>query len=239
MRRFDIVLGYNEPPNAIVMTSANPKKIMSMKTSNILVIALLIFGIVLGFILGKPFNPSKSETLTTLFSYPDGITCQQPCILGIQPGFTTSNQAVELLKTHPLTKGNTIRQDQFSGQGSVIVALEKNLLVVRVDYDLNQVLEVELISDGINGLGFVGINIYGKALNWGDMLSYLGSPEVITVSGGDGGIFNMASGLYDEGWCIHAEPSNSWDYPPIILSESRIIRIEINCHLLKHIDDLK
>ena len=66
MRRFDIVLGYNEPPNAIVMTSANPKKIMSMKTSNILVIALLIFGIVLGFILGKPFNPSKSETLTTL-----------------------------------------------------------------------------------------------------------------------------------------------------------------------------
>jgi len=218
-----------------------------MKLSNFFIFTILILGIALGFVIGKSVLPSKSDILSTLFSYPNGSTCEHPCILGIQPGLTTPNQAIELMKTHPFTKGNAIRQSQYKnsaanqsqykGQYYVNVALDKNSLSMKVDYITNQVLEVGLISEGINGLGFIGINIGGMDVRWEDALSYLGSPEVVAVSGGDGGMIFLAAGLYDDGWCIHAYPSDSYSQPPLILSDSRIIRIELNCHLLKDLDD--
>ena len=210
---------------------------MSFKTSRVLIVVIVILGIVLVFALGTLFKPSKSEILTTLFSFPDGSTCQQPCLLGIQPNSTTPNQAIDLIKTHPYTKNNAIRESQYSGQDYLNVALEKNSLRVKVDYKLEKVLEVELVSKAVNGLGHTGIEINGMSIKWNDILSDLGSPEVVTASAGDGGFISLAVGLYSEGWCVHARPENADDHPPSIPLDGKVIRIEINCYFLKYLDE--
>jgi hypothetical protein len=187
--------------------------------------------------LGNFFSSSKSETLATLFSYPDGSACQQPCILGIQPGLTKPNQVIELITAHPYTKGNEIQQGQHGGQDYISVALEKNSLQVKVDYKTNQVSEVNLEGDGINGLGIIGIDVNGTKIKWNDIISYLGSPEVVTAASGDGGMISLAAGLYNDGWCIYARPID--DFPPIIPPDGEIIRIGINCYLFKDLGDSK
>ncbi len=212
---------------------------MSIKPSHFLVVAIFILSIVLVFALGNPLKSSKSETLTTLFSFPNGSTCQQPCLLGIQPNSTTPSQAIDLIKAHPYTINNAIRESQYSGQDYLNVALGKNSLSVQVDYKLNKVLEIELVSGSVNGLGHTGIEINGITIKWNDILSDLGSPEVVTASAGDGGFISLAVGLYSEGWCIHARPENADDHPPTIPLDGKVIRIGINCFFLKDLESLK
>jgi hypothetical protein len=208
---------------------------MSMKRSNTLIIAaILILGIGLGLVLGKSFSPSKSDVLGKLFANPDGLPCQKPCILGIQPGFTTPEQALELIQAHTYTKGNKIQKSQYSGEDYLKVLLQKNSLEVKVDYTTNQVLEVNLISQGINGLGFIGINIDGISIKWDDIQKRLGQPEMITVVAGDGGIISLTAGLYKEGWCIEAGSD-----PQAIPLDSNVITISINCYHLKDLESLK
>lgn len=209
---------------------------MPRKTANILIIAFLIFGIVLGFILAIWFRPTKSSVLTELFSYPDGSICQQPCILGIQPFESTPGQAIAMLKSHPLTKGNVIQQSHLNGKDYLTTNLEENSLQVKVDYGTNQVLEVTLTGEGVNELGFTGIDINGMVLNWNGVRKYLGEPRMVTAAAGDGGIITFAAGLYDAGWCIEAGTDDS--YPLTIPLDSKIIRIEINCPDLKYLDML-
>src|SRR5262249_11028164 len=60
-----------------------------------------------------------------IFTNPDGSACQQPCLFGIRPGTTTYDQAVVLLKTHPLTRGYPqYLQAQFNPDGSVFRQIE-------------------------------------------------------------------------------------------------------------------
>jgi hypothetical protein len=146
---------------------------------------------------------------------------------------------IDLIKAHPYTRNNAIRESQYSGQDYLNVALEKNSLQVKVDYKLNKVLEVDLVSESVNGLGYTGIEINGMSIKWNDILSNLGSPEVVTASAGDGGFISLAVGLYGKGWCIHARPENADDHPPAIPLDGKVIRIEINCLFLKDLESLK
>jgi hypothetical protein len=208
---------------------------MLMKRSNNLIVAvILILSIGVGLFLGKSFSPSKSDVLGKLFAYPDGSLCKMPCLLGIQPGLTTPEQALVLIQEHTYTKGNEIQQSQYSGEDYLKVPLQENSLEVRLDYTTNQVLEVDLISDGINGLGFIGINIDGISIKWDDIQKRLGQPEMITVVAGDGGIIALTAGLYEEGWCIEAGSD-----PQAIPLDSNVIRIRINCYHLKDLESLK
>lgn len=43
--------------------------------------------------------------LSSLFSNPDGSPCEQPCMLGLQPGVTEFNIADERLQAHPFLQG--------------------------------------------------------------------------------------------------------------------------------------
>ena len=205
-----------------------------MKISKILIITIIILGIIFGFALSNSFSSSKPDVLTKLLSNPDGSICQNPCILGIQPGTTTPEQAIELIKTHVYTKGNAIQQVQFNGQDFLRVKLEENSLEVKIDRTTNQVSEVNLISQGINGLGFIGIKIDGTAIKWDDIQSHLGEPKMITVVAGDGGIVSLTAGLYEEGWCIEAGSD-----PQTIPLDSDVIRVRINCYYLKDLERLK
>ncbi|MCZ2355234.1 MAG: hypothetical protein LC115_00880 [Bacteroidia bacterium] len=195
----------------------------------------MILSIALVFALGSSFKPSKPETLAMLFSFPDGATCEQPCLLGIQPDVTTPNQAIDLMKIHPYTKDNEIRKTQYSGQDYLNVGLgQSNALQIKVDYELNKVLEVALESGDNND-----IEINGVAINWSDILSDLGSPKAITASAGDGGFVSLAVGLYSEGWCVHARPENADDHPPAIPLDEKVMRIEINCFFLENLEDFR
>lgn len=137
---------------------------------------------------------------------------------------------MRFIETHPYTRGNAIIKEEDNGQNYLRVGLGENSLRLKVDYTIGSVLQVSLISKGVNGLGFTGIVIEGKQMTWGDVVSYLGPPDKVTASAGDGGMVTPAVGLYEGGWCIHAPPSNDF-YPLKTTLNSRIIFIEVNCYL--------
>src|SRR5262249_44610444 len=71
------------------------------------------------------------STFALLFTNPDGSPCSQPCLFGIRPGVTTYDEAVRLLKAHPLTRqyphylqaqnnpdGSVMRQVELAGSGT-------------------------------------------------------------------------------------------------------------------------
>jgi len=45
----------------------------------------------------------SSSPLATVFSSPDGLACEAPCMFGIRPGITNTSEAMLLLQSHPLT----------------------------------------------------------------------------------------------------------------------------------------
>ncbi len=47
---------------------------------------------------------AQPSPLASLFTNADGTPCEQPCLLGIQPGKLSTEQAVNLLKKHPLMR---------------------------------------------------------------------------------------------------------------------------------------
>ncbi len=47
---------------------------------------------------------SHTPLVAALFTNPDGTPCQRPCLFGIRPGQTTLDEAVALLRVHPLTQ---------------------------------------------------------------------------------------------------------------------------------------
>ena len=51
--------------------------------------------------------------ITTIMSNADGTACNHPCLFGIQPGVTRSDQAKHILDTHPLTHGGKWINDQM------------------------------------------------------------------------------------------------------------------------------
>jgi hypothetical protein len=66
---------------------------------------------------------AQPSPLALLFTNADGTPCQQPCLLGVQPGKLSTEQAISLLKKHPLMRGvqaDIVRTD--SGVSTVLKA---------------------------------------------------------------------------------------------------------------------
>src|SRR5260370_1108183 len=50
-------------------------------------------------------SSAQAMPLSSLFSNPNGSPCEQPCMLGLQPGVTEFNIADERLQAHPFLQG--------------------------------------------------------------------------------------------------------------------------------------
>jgi hypothetical protein len=46
----------------------------------------------------------SASPLAAVFSSPEGLACQSPCMFGIQPGVTTIHDATLILQSHPVTR---------------------------------------------------------------------------------------------------------------------------------------
>ncbi len=203
----------------------------------IVVILLLTVSFLLGVFVDDFTKPSKDKTLAMLFSYPDGSVCENPCLLGIQPGVTTVNRAKELMNSHPLTKGGEIIVNDYSGRYYLDIFLQNNGLRIEVDYEKGLVLDVSLDGSFVRGAGYAGLKINGHTFTWRDIQSRLGRPENITASSGDGGMVSEVVALYRNGWCVYADPANTetlMDFS--ILPDEKVNEIGINCYFFQNIE---
>src|SRR5262249_50436568 len=48
-------------------------------------------------------SSQQPSSVLALFTKPDGTPCERPCLFGVQPGITSFDQALALLRAHPFT----------------------------------------------------------------------------------------------------------------------------------------
>jgi len=68
----------------------------------------LIVACALATVSARLLGGTRPSPFVSVFTGPDGSTCDQPCLFGIRPGQTTTKAAVALLTMHPLTRGLTV-----------------------------------------------------------------------------------------------------------------------------------
>ncbi|HLY24849.1 MAG TPA: hypothetical protein VKQ72_00825 [Aggregatilineales bacterium] len=66
--------------------------------------ALLVFLVSTLILAARLVGSTQTNTLKWVFDNPDGIQCKTPCLLGIQPGWTTMSDAITILARHPFSK---------------------------------------------------------------------------------------------------------------------------------------
>jgi len=206
----------------------------------IVVILLLTVGFLLGIFVDDFMKPSKEKTLAMLFAYPDGSACENPCLLGIQPGVTSVNRAKELMNSHPLTKGGEIFVNDYSGMNYLDILLQNNGLRLQVDYEKDLVLEVDLDDSFIRGVGYRGVNLNGYKFTFEDILPFVGMFEQITASSGDGGMISQVVALNDSGWCVYSANFEEDMQPTFRLSvpsDAFVSEIGIGCYWLQFLDE--
>jgi hypothetical protein len=104
----------------------------------------------------------------TIFTNPDGTPCDRPCLFGVQPGLTSFDRAVELLRAHPFTASfePNLAGDIFR-QGSTRVIIAWGLGDDRVS-------SIELVIPNHPDWGSLG-----------QIIAVLGSPDHILIDGKD------------------------------------------------------
>ncbi len=60
---------------------------------------------------------THADPMHLLFINPDGTPCDQPCLLGVQPGKTPYSDVFAILRAHPLTCDFNFDLDQGIGRG--------------------------------------------------------------------------------------------------------------------------
>src|SRR3954464_5587628 len=76
-----------------------------MKRFLTLSLALVFFGALLLTLQRKLIFAPKVSRFADVFTNPDGSACKMPCMFGIRLNETKFEDAVSLLKQHPLTEG--------------------------------------------------------------------------------------------------------------------------------------
>ena len=158
----------------------------------------------------------------TLFTNPDGTPCKRPCLFGIEPGKTTREEAVALLKAHPILKIET--QQVPNDDGAMIIYTEGKLqlvgksLVIRITGFPNvNVVTIDntkstALSNGrqdrqteLTSLGAVistfGIPDWFSNGNDGGLWYYFRKPQVLALTNG-------SSELKVDQWHISQLPSD-------------------------------
>ena len=202
-------------------------------TVGVVVILLLMVSFLLGIFVDDFTKPSKTETLAMLFSYPGGSVCENPCLLGIQPGITTIDQAKEILTLHNLSKGGEVFPDRNGDRNYLTVALQNNGLRIEVDDDKNVVLDVTLYGSFIRGLGghgYSGVVINGYKFTFEDIQSYLGAFESIKAVSGDGGIISQVVALYEGNWCVYPSYFEESATEFTVAPDAYVEDIAVNCY---------
>jgi hypothetical protein len=117
---------------------------MNMRKFLVLPLILVVIatgGIQAARLLGSRENP---PLMAQVFTNPDGSPCEIPCVFGIQHRKTTHEEAVDLLKAHPLTQKATITVD-----GRTTIVQDSTLYAVFHEDGLHRVELDTLTMEGL------------------------------------------------------------------------------------------
>jgi len=119
---------------------------------------------------------SQPNPLAVLFTNAAGSPCDHPCLLGVRPGETTVDEAMVLVRQHPLVQ--SISAPELVSAVSFGIILQKTDLIVALDKDdQNRVGRIRLY--GKNGLP-AGSSFTDKPVI-GDVLAWLGAPSTTRI----------------------------------------------------------
>jgi hypothetical protein len=146
----------------------------------LMLLAVLFVGVVLFASAARLLMPPSAFAL--LFTNPQGTPCPGPCMFGIQMNKTTYEEALDLLRRHPLTKGMLEEQSvsrsgvQFYAQ-NVTIGLSRNAQG-SVDLIFIQIDPFAVRAEG----RFQGQTLPDSGLSrstFGDMLASLNAPNYV------------------------------------------------------------
>jgi hypothetical protein len=133
------------------------------KVCRMVVGLLLILTVSIG--LARLIGSTQSARLAMLFTNWDTTPCQRPCLFGVQPGQTSYNQAVELLRHHPFTyafQSTGTRNMVSDGSLSIILSLDA----------ADEVSRITVVSFSNSS----GIAVWGSL---GEVVALLGAPKMV------------------------------------------------------------
>jgi hypothetical protein len=112
----------------------------------------------------QPTSPFFAE----VFTNPDGSPCEQPCMFGVRPGLMSEDEALAILKTHPLTSelGANTRSHLYLEGPTFSVQLGDNVNYMALTFrDLPANRHLETSTSRLT-----------RPL-WGDVINYFGLPD--------------------------------------------------------------
>jgi hypothetical protein len=132
--------------------------------------------IVLMSVLGgtaRAFGGAQSVDWQGMFTAPDGAPCPRSCLFGVMPARHTPEQALEILRAHPLTQGWT---------HSAPFRLETRY------QDYNLAISFSVFADGVLDTLTLSVERDSRdapldsPLRLGDLLSTFGAPDYLHLS---------------------------------------------------------
>jgi hypothetical protein len=134
--------------------------------------ALLIISFAVITVILRALAAIDSPPIRGLFTNPDGTQCQMPCLFGIRTGETTFNDAIRLLKAHPLTRDLPSQYVQAGAfVGMRYVGNDVEIRLWPDDTGSND------YSRFVTSIDLIATNATGGALSLGDVIASLGEPE--------------------------------------------------------------
>ena len=76
--------------------------------------AISVFGLSLLIVAVRQIGAAQPLSLAAWFTNPDGTPCTFPCLFGIRPGITRLDDAITLIRSHPITRLMHITQSSSS-----------------------------------------------------------------------------------------------------------------------------
>jgi hypothetical protein len=136
---------------------------------------------------------THASPLTEMFTTANGSLCKQPCLFGIRPNEATGKEAIALLKSHPLTRGQAV----LSTNPVLVGDLQGGPLIVLHQTSDGLIDGITLSSSNLRpGKNVAMFSPVAGSILLGDMVAMFGDPDVVdTMNNGDFAIVYFNIGL--------------------------------------------
>jgi hypothetical protein len=135
-----------------------------------------------GVVLTRWVGTRTLPALAAIFTTPDGLPCAQLCLFGVQPGLTTTPDAITLLTTHPLIRDFDVVSHQpfrLEGHADRIMMVSFN---AAANGTVDEITVATYLRYG-SKTGEVQHHLPDAVL-LGDVLSTFGTPDFIQITNG-------------------------------------------------------
>lgn len=138
----------------------------------------------LGIAAVRALSDHVPTALETMFTTPDGAPCPQSCLFGVIPGVTTAEQAVQLLKDHPITRAFHL----ISEQPFRLEAHGDRILMVTFNSSPDGLVDEITLASFVRYGSIAGeiLDVLPPPINLAEALNVVGNPDfLLLTTGGD------------------------------------------------------